>query len=308
MVKNLFSVIFKRDFSKVFYAITLSLLALASIFLILSISKPRYQMINSPTLEVFEKLKATSKRGDVIIAWWDYGYPIWHYIGLTTIIDNGVHFTDNYIISKILLSNSQIFSANTSRMIAEERVKLGLDTSAKLFRKLDPETLMRNLESSEYNYGKKTRDVFIFLSKDMLNKLFAIYSFSNINLKDGSQLSPYLYRNFTVTRNEEAIFEARNYFTNDRIMFDANRGLIELDGVVRDINSYFLKTKDGVESKKFDPNSDIYILKYDDFMVVMDGKIVNSFFIQTFVFGNIDNTLFDIVAKNNEALVLRVKK
>lgn len=308
VIKNLFSTIFAKDFSKVFYGVVIFFLALATIFMLLSIAKPKYQMLNSPTLEVFEELKKVSKKGDIAIAWWDYGWPIWHYVGIDTIIDGGIHHSDNYIISKILLSDSQIFSANASRMIAEERVRLGKDTSFTLFQKVEPSVLIKSLDSPEYSYGQKTRDVFIFLSKDMLNKLFSIYSFSNIDLKDGTQLSPYLYRNFTVARSEGGIFEALNRHTGDKIMFDANRGLVELDGEVKDINSYFVRTKSGIESKTFDRSSDIYVLKYDDFMIVMDGRILNSFFIQAFIFDNVDENLFDIVAKNSDALVLRVRK
>ena len=43
-----------------------------------------------------------------------YGWPILYYSGLNTMIDNGIHHSDNYTVAKILLSHSQKFTHHAS--------------------------------------------------------------------------------------------------------------------------------------------------------------------------------------------------
>jgi len=59
---------------------------------------------------------------DYTLSWWDYGYPIWYYSETNTLIDGGKHQNDNYIISKIMLSDSPELMANFSRLAVERYV------------------------------------------------------------------------------------------------------------------------------------------------------------------------------------------
>ncbi len=68
-------------------------------------------------------LKNIANPKDYTLSWWDYGYPIWFYTNTNTLIDGGKHHHDNFIISKILLSNSSILAANLARLSVEEYAK-----------------------------------------------------------------------------------------------------------------------------------------------------------------------------------------
>ncbi|MRI58222.1 MAG: hypothetical protein C6H99_01810, partial [Epsilonproteobacteria bacterium] len=59
------------------------------------------------------------KRG-YILTWWDYGWPLWYYTNKRTIIDNGKHHYDNYIIAKSLFESDHSFVANFDRFFVEQ--------------------------------------------------------------------------------------------------------------------------------------------------------------------------------------------
>jgi len=69
-----------------------------------------------------DNLKKVSNPKDYTLSWWDYGYPIWYYTNTNTLIDGGKHREDNFVIAKILLSNSSIQAANLARLSVEEYV------------------------------------------------------------------------------------------------------------------------------------------------------------------------------------------
>ena len=70
-----------------------------------------------------DKLKKLASNKDYTLSWWDYGYPIWYYSGTNTLIDGGKHQNDNYIVSKILQSDSPELMANLSRVAIENYVE-----------------------------------------------------------------------------------------------------------------------------------------------------------------------------------------
>ena len=70
-----------------------------------------------------DKLKKISNPKDYVLTWWDYGYPIWYYGNINTLIDGGKHHNDNYIISKIMQDSSPELMANLSRLAIEKYVQ-----------------------------------------------------------------------------------------------------------------------------------------------------------------------------------------
>ena len=70
-----------------------------------------------------DNLKKIASNKDYTLTWWDYGYPIWYYSDTNTLIDGGKHQNDNYIISKILQSDSPLLMANLSRLAVERYVE-----------------------------------------------------------------------------------------------------------------------------------------------------------------------------------------
>jgi len=70
-----------------------------------------------------DELKKVANPKDFTLTWWDYGYPIWFYTNTNTLIDGGKHHHDNFIISKMLISNSSQLAYNLAIKSVETYVK-----------------------------------------------------------------------------------------------------------------------------------------------------------------------------------------
>ncbi|MFP4332873.1 MAG: STT3 domain-containing protein [Campylobacterales bacterium] len=274
--------------------------------LVFSMSRPINQIFTSDTLAGFDKLKLESKKGDYIVGWWDYGWPLWHYTGLKTIIDGGIHHKDNYIVSKILLSDSQRFSANAARFIAEEQARLGPETIGKVFSKSSPKKVLEMLNSSSPEL-KKNRGVYIYLDKDMLTKVSTIHEFGNVDLSTGTQLGDFVYVDFTLRRQNGSIYEAKGVRSGANMRFDANSGQIKVNEQEAVVNSFYDVYSGYVKERSYNPEGKLYLIKYGKIMVVMDERLFDSFYIRAFVFGDVNKELFDIVYKNRDSMMLKVK-
>jgi asparagine N-glycosylation enzyme membrane subunit Stt3 len=307
VLRNIYEMIREKN-GAVFQAVVSSVAVFFIVIaLLVMISRPLGQIFTSDTLSGFDNLKNESKRGDFIVTWWDYGWPLWHYTGLNTIIDGGIHHTDNYIVSKILLSDSQSFSANAARFIAEEQAKLGPDTLGKVFSSRSPESIMGMLKSENFDL-EKNRDVFIYLDKDMLTKVSTMYKFGNIDLKNGKQLSSFVYADFIIMETEGGVFYCRSIRGGEGMSFDTSSGVLKMGKDEAVVNTFFnFKNSELISESSYSSDGRLYIIKYDNLMLLMDRRLLDSLFIQAFIFDEVDSEYFNIVYKNRDSMMLKVK-
>lgn len=90
-------------------------------------------VFNKNEVEVLEKLKKLSNPKDYVITWWDYGYPIWYYANVNTLIDGGKHNGDDFLVSKILTTSNPVLARNLSLLSIKKYVETNQTVAPQLF-------------------------------------------------------------------------------------------------------------------------------------------------------------------------------
>ncbi len=313
----LFHVIAMYAKEKKFYYLTLSVLTAFIIYPnithILAYKVPTVFMHQE--VKVLNALKQQSSSKDYVITWWDYGYPIWYYGDKNTLIDGGKHNNDNFIVSEILLTTSQLEAARLSRLAVETYVdshyKIVADT---LFKNRQPDQVDVSAYLEDLRYGDiqlptKSRDVFLYLPMRMLDILPTVKVFSNLDLSTGQPLSrPFFY--------STQRFQDRG----NVIQFGNGVALLKQEGSVQIGDQKvplgeFIKVRYD-QNGKLDINRQvitpmgritvIYLESYQRFLI-LDNEYLNSTFIQMYVFENYDKTLFEPVILDPLVKIYKLK-
>ncbi len=262
-------------------------------------------------VKVLEKLNDIANEKDYTLAWWDYGYPLWFYSDTNTLIDGGKHAHDNFIISKILNTTSELLAANLSRLAVEtyegSNHKIVADI---LFNKENPNDILDALESDSYPLPKKSREIYLYLPHRMLNIFPTVGLFSNIDLLTG-------------TKGTNAFYYKADRFQDDGkvlhlgagLSLDKQNSLLHIGGNQTQIKRFTVVgyTQNGKLEKNvqtINPNSNIsiiYMKSYNSFLIV-DESMYNSLFIKLFVLEEYDNTLFEPLIMSPYAKVYKVKR
>ncbi len=126
---------------------------------------------------------------DFIVAPWDYGWLLWYYADISTIVDNGNgHAEDKYITSKILLSDSNTFVRNSTLFFINRYKRDSNTPILQSFLKEYPISYFDKFNNVDFNISSIDRDSFILLHKDMLTQIYrAIENSSNLNLSSGER-------------------------------------------------------------------------------------------------------------------------
>ena len=166
----------------------------------LLLSKDEYRALNQ--LSKKEKIN----RNDYVLAWWDYGWPIWYITGANTVVDNGLHHKDNYFISKtIFAKNSKEaykYALFTIDNFKEARKNGFGELSDYVFKKLSIDS--SNLKNVVLNHiSKHNGKNYIFFNDRYLKILGTIYDFSNFDLKSGKKL----YNELLIIAKNKKIFK-----------------------------------------------------------------------------------------------------
>jgi len=274
-------------------------------------------VFNKQEVQVLEKLKSISTIDDYTLAWWDYGYPIWYYSNTNTLIDGGKHHNDNFIISEILSTDSQLEAARFSRIAVEKYAEndfVGTAVDA-LFNngqenEVNPNEYLENLRIGDVTLPKFTRDIFLYLPNRMLNIFPTVGLFSNIDLKTGQKgQQPFFYK---ADRFED---NAKQLNLGSGIVLDKSTSILHIGQQQTPLKQFVMVAYDnkGKLNKKvqtINPNAEISLIfmqSYNSFLV-LDESMFNSVFIQLFVLDNYDKELFELVINNPLAKVYKLKK
>jgi len=211
------------------------------------------------------ELKSISNPKDYTLTWWDYGYPIWYYSNTNTLIDGGKHHHDNFIISEILTTSSQVEAARLSRIAVEEYVDNNYTTVANsLFKNGKKEQLNVNNYLEELKFGdiklpKKTRDVYLYLPHRMLNILPTVSIFSNRDLYTGKEKKKMLFYKSQGFKNNKGVLSLGR-----GMVCDTNSGMM-LFGKQKTKIKYIITTEltnNGhtrvANTKQFDKNGEVF--------------------------------------------------
>jgi len=272
-------------------------------------------VLSSEEVQTLDNLKKIGSDKDYIITWWDYGYPLWFYSGKNTLIDGGKHNNDNFIVSEILNTSSQLEAAQLSRLAVETYISSDYKTIADtLFKnnqddQVDVTKYLNNLKENRVELPDKTVDAYIYLPLRMLSIFPTVTLFSNIDLETG-------------TKGARAFFyQANNFQDKNGIMYLGNNislekqtGTLTVGKQKMPLKSFYTVAYDANKKLKVTRSdisyksnlSMIYLQSYNRILVV-DDFYLNSLFIQMFVFENYDKELFEAVELTPYTKVYKVK-
>lgn len=265
--------------------------------------------------EILDDLSKIADKDDYVVAWWDYGYPIRYYANTMTLIDGGKHIgRDNFAVS-FALSNDQTQSANISRLEVEYTKKLygkpnnTFEAMLEDYNENNIDVFLSSLGLSDFELPQKTSEIYYYLPYRMLDIFPVITRFSNLDLKSGESykapvfISAQYYgesQDEIILNNGIKLSKDFSYFTYDDSKVPVNRFIIsDYDGKINS-NQVF----------NLDKNSNIYIIfmrAYGRFLI-LDEKSFNSTYVQLFVLGQNDESLFELVQSNVLAKIYRLKK
>ena len=266
-------------------------------------------------VQILDDLKNKSSSKDYVIAWWDYGYPIWYYADKNTLIDGGKHNNDNFLVSEILLTTSQLEAARLSRLSVETYISSDYKIVANtLFKnrqedQIDVSAYLDKLRYSDVKMPEKTCDVFLYLPMRMLDILPTVKLFSNLDLETGSPISqPFFYSSQRFQDRGNVI-----QFGNG-ISLLKNEGKIQIGKQKVPLGEFIRVnyTEDrhiNINRQTINPGSRLSVIYLESYnrMLVLDSEYLNSTFIQMYVFENYDKNLFEPVILDPLVKIYKLK-
>ena len=273
-------------------------------------------VMNKAEVRDLDMLRKFAKPQDYTLAWWDYGYPIWFYSNTNTLTDGAKHNNDNFIISKIMQTTSPQLAANLARLSVETYVSSGYKTVANtLFQngrknQVDPNELLESLKQDDYPLPHKTRDIYLYLPYRMLNIFPTVAVFGNLDLTTGKKLRDFVFAPARVVKNENGVLVLSN-----RVIFDANNGTIDFGSEKHTASKLVVAsmTKEGrmnVQAQRYGfagRYTALYMQNYRQF-IIMDNETFKSMYVQMFLLGIYDETLFEPVVLSPYTRIYRLKR
>ena len=274
-------------------------------------------VFNKQEVIALDKLKSISSSKDYTIAWWDYGYPIWYYSDTNTLIDGGKHHHDNFIVSRILTTNSQQEAATLSRVAVEKYVSENLaysPVSKYIFDNngtaLNPNIILEKMSLSHYKLPPKTRDIYLYLPDRMLNIFPTVEVFSNLDLQSGRQ-----YKNNFFYQTQRFVQKQNTLDLGNNIKLYLDSGSIQIGNQKMKLSHFTITeyNKSGkliVNERLVDMSSRISVIYMKNYnrILVIDNKIYNSTYIQMNVLEKYNTDLFEAVVMLPLVKIYKVKK
>jgi hypothetical protein len=162
----------------------------------LLLARGRPPVLREPEVAQLAELRKISKPGDYVLTWWDYGSAVWLYSGRNVLTSPYNQSNDNYIIAKILNSNSQALAANLARLAVEVfhqdgPPRGGAMAVEQIFRSPSqtPNEILEILKNPSYPVPGRTRDVYLYLPAQMLGIFPVLHQFSERDLASGNLTS-----------------------------------------------------------------------------------------------------------------------
>lgn len=247
---------------------------------------------------LLDRLRKKSSPKDYVITWWDYGYPIWYYGNVNTLIDGGKHNEDNYLVSKILTASNQQLAANLSKLSIEKYVDTNKTVAPQLFvrdkKPVAVASYLYRVASAQFQAPKLDRNVYIMLPRRMLDIFPTVAYFSQRDLNSGE-----LYKRAFYYKNR--IAQKGKYLFVGQLAIDLQKAVIRVGSKEVPIKSFVtvafrgdgqsVVNKQDVRQKGFS----VIIDKTFGEGLIVENYYLNSLFFQLYFFDNYDKNLFEPV-------------
>jgi asparagine N-glycosylation enzyme membrane subunit Stt3 len=267
-------------------------------------NKNMLPIFDSSQLKALSILQKQSTNKDYIVSWWDYGWPLWYYTDMNTMIDNGTHHQDNYTVAKILMSTSQKFSRNAIHYFYNLYAK---NKQASILQALKQEKTIINIEKKLNSPNlKQNTDIkkYIVLPLDMLRIAKTIFNFANINIHTGEKFKDRQFYKFTVLKKDKKILYLDNGYTINEKSFMLMKGIKKFP--IKKFYDVEYKNSKQIVKVHILRNKGLNLVKYHNVLYFMDDYFINTTLIQLMMFGNYDKRFFKPISIKNNISIYEV--
>jgi dolichyl-diphosphooligosaccharide--protein glycosyltransferase/undecaprenyl-diphosphooligosaccharide--protein glycosyltransferase len=273
-------------------------------------------VLSKPEVADLAKLNEIASSKDYTLTWWDYGYPVWYYSDTSTLIDGGKHDNDNFIVSTMLQTDSPKLAARLARLAVEtyakdpkHRVVSNVLFHNKQPDQKDPNLFLAELESGSIKLPPKTRDIYLYLPHKMIGIFPTVMVFGNLDLTTGkSKRKPMFYP--TRIRSEQGGV----VHLSNGIVLDLKKGTVQTGPQSMPLAQFVVAQvkQDGSvavtqQAYRLDGKMIALYLKSYGQLIVMDTQTFNSTFVQMFMLGRYDSSLFEPVVSSPYSRIYRLK-
>lgn len=318
ILKHFFSLKYKKSVyvNRVpYYASTLVLLLMIYNLLASNMSVMLNANIYAPEAKELKDFSRKLKKDDMMISWWDYGWPLWYYTGNNnTLVDNGKHGgPDTYIVARMLLSTDQKYTYNAAKLLADNREQATQNRDEFVVQYLAREQNLTALFSpslSQKNLPtRKEGDIYLILHYKMMDFFSVINDFSKKGFDGTSIDSPYMVKVTELLKpfsENYSLLEGYAYIldSSDGMVLDATNKKTPVKSLTIVENN--TRTK-GYIFKHDDNETNSQVIAYRNKFIWLDQKVYDSFFIQAMLFDVYDHGLFEKVGETNRIKIFRLK-
>ncbi len=261
---------------------------------------------NSDDVKALHELKELSHPDDLIISWWDFGWEIWYYTNVNnTLMDNGLHGSDTFLVANQLISSNQRFVASSSKYAADikhhsKEVVPKIVKSGAIYDKF------REFSKMDY-VSKEGVNAYYLLHMDILKMLPTIIKVADTNPQSGTLVRE---REFYISNLKKPYSSSDPWLRGDTFDLDLRSGEITgSDGAKSVVNSVLISENGTlVASAQYSKKSPYFMIVYNRSTVLyMDRSLFNSFLIQSLLLDRYDKKHFEKVANTINMKIFKAK-
>lgn len=260
----------------------------------------------------FEKQEVSALRAyaqeapgdELLISWWDFGWPLWYYTGRnTTLIDNGLHGADTYLVARMLTATDDATVVGAARFAAAHRAPGHLEALPYALQHRSLEAIVQSLPRFRTDGAKPAA---ILLHRDMLLTLPAIQSIARRDPLQPTQ--PIHPAEFYVSRLLAP--PTAQHIEADTFTFDPQRGIIQgRDGPRAQVAALVVSTQGKVASeRRYSTRSNYFLIIFEGtHALYMERAVFESFLIQALLLDRYDEKLLQKVVDTGRMKLLRLR-
>ena len=250
--------------------------------------KPKYTPMPSfsnKITQAFDEFKYEDfEKSSIIVTWWDFGYWLNYFSGLSSVHDGGTQRSPKtYLVAKSLTSTKQQHSYDLINYLVSSDLKKIQDDSSK-----DYEFFMNQISKSE----NINRPVYVFLSREMIGWWSTITYIGNWDIINGKEKNKVLFERIDCKP------KSQNEMICGNAILNINSGSIsngnQLDSLVISQNGNQIRRYD-YKKRRAEVSLLIEIVGNERFFYVVSPETLESNFSKLFLLNISKNKFFTLV-------------
>ncbi|CAA6812438.1 MAG: Oligosaccharyltransferase PglB (EC [uncultured Sulfurovum sp.] len=174
----------------------------------------------------------------------------------------------------------------------------------------NPTMMLSELENGTYDLPQKTRDIYLYLPYRMMRIYPTVAIFGNLDLNTGEKKRKITFFPSTVKANNKG-----KVLLHNGIEFDATTGEVTIGNSKGFVKNFITTQNRKDNTVKIQPKlyhfdgeyAIVYMKSYGQF-VVMDLETFNSMYVQMFMLGKYDKSLFELVVSSAYSKIYKLKR